>query len=172
MRDTFYVRAATGLHGTEVARLASGAGTVRIVNDPSGIYAVVAVRHKNGHEHLVSVDRRTYDALARLVARGGAGGSSSVWAALRKASGETRVHAGRLRHTWATLALVAGRQVFPAAAGGLPRQVVADALGHSLATNRRHYDGVAVPAMVVVPLVLQHPEDPAPMGTRFTRGRR
>ncbi len=47
-RDTFRLLAVTGLHRTEVDRLASGKGTVEVVNDASGIYAVARYTHKNG----------------------------------------------------------------------------------------------------------------------------
>jgi integrase len=157
VRDTVLVRAMTGLHGTEVSRLASGAGSVRVVDDPSGIYAVVSVFHKNKHEHVISVSRRTHEALARLMRRGGCIESSAVHEALAKAG---PIHAGRFRHTFTTLALESGRLIHPAGQQGLTREVVANALGHSAATNRRHYDGVAVPPMVVVPFNLQHPADP------------
>jgi integrase len=157
VRDTVLVRLMTGLHGTEVSRLASGAGSVRVVDDPSGIYAVVSVFHKNKHEHVVSVSRRTHDALARLIRRGGCIESSTVHEALEKAG---PIHAGRFRHTFATLALESGRLIHPTGQHGLTREVVANALGHSPATNRRHYDGVAVPPMVVVRLNLRHVDDP------------
>jgi integrase len=160
VRDTFLIRALTGLHGTEVERLASGAGSVRVVDDPTGIKAVISVRHKNGHEHTISIGAQTWAALERLRKRVGSANSSTMHGALK----DVGLHAGRLRHTFATLALTAGQLVHPAGSGGLSRATVAEALGHSPATNRRYYDGVAVPPMVFVPLNLQHLADPVVEG--------
>ena len=80
---------------------------------------------------------------------------------MHEALAKVGLHAGRLRHTFATLALMAGQLIHPAGTCGLSRVAVAEALGHSPATNRRYYDDVAVPPMVVVPLTLHRRNDPA-----------
>jgi hypothetical protein len=87
------------------------------VDDPAGIKAVISVRHKNGHEHTISIGAQTWAALERLRKRVGSANSSTMHGALK----DVGLHAGRLRHTFATLALTAGQLVHPAGSGGLSR---------------------------------------------------
>jgi len=163
-RDTFFLRATLGMHGTEVCRLAEGKGRLEVVEDPGGIYAVAVFPHKNGSAPRLSLSRRQYWAAKRLQDRGGAASSSTLYEALVKASKGLGavIHAGSLRHNWATRALEEGQEIFPEGKKGLDRQAVAEQLGHSPATNKKYYSGVRIPPRRAIPLedVLIHPDDP------------
>jgi len=149
-KDTFHVLAATGMHLQELRRIAAGQGEVSPVKGQHNIAGVVRYQHKNGSTKTTAVDAATLAAVQRLVAAG----RCLTRSALREATAP--LLPGRLRHTFTTLALEHGQLVKPAG-GGVAREAVAEALGHSVATNRKYYDGVQVPPMVRIPLRLVHP---------------
>ena len=69
VRDVFLVRALTGLHFTEIERIAKGEGVIRAIGKGE-IAATVSVKHKSGVTHVQSLDKRTHKALERIVKRG------------------------------------------------------------------------------------------------------
>ncbi len=176
VRDTFRLSLMTGMHQTEVARIASKKGVLEEVGEHGEIRATVSFRHKNGRVHRVSLDAPTYEAAKRLQARGRGLDPTTVHNGLRRAAsviGAETIHPGRLRHTFSNLAESEGDLV-KAKPGGVPRSEVLAVLAHSEATNRKHYHDL-VPPMIKLPVRLEHPEDPAPLvlaKTRTVRGRR
>jgi len=172
IRDLVCVLAKTGLHATEVDRLARGEGEVRALRDQGGIAGLARLIHKTGEEHLQALDAQALAALRRLVERGLCPVDSYVRKELRRAAGVVRegpLMIGRLRHSFVTWATTVGTEVRPTAAG-VPLETVAAVVGHrSTRTTRRFYKGFAIPPMVQLPIQLRHPDDPVVIAT--ARGR-
>jgi integrase len=158
------LRAKTGMHNSEIERLASGRGELRVINDPSGIAGTARFLHKNGRVHIISLDAQALAAGQRLQARGSAPSRNTVRESIGYASariGQQPLNPGELRHSFATWAKNEGT-VVKATQGGVPLDVVAAVLGHqSTRTTSKFYDGTEVPPMITVPLKLHHPQDPA-----------
>ncbi len=169
VRDALCVAAKTGLHFTELERVTSGQGTVRVLEGHGQIAGVLEVPHKSGRPHLQSVDAQALAALQRLTARGGAPVKSFVRMELKKAAavlGVAPLKMGRFRHSFITWAEEVGVEVKPTA-GGVPLATVAAVVGHkSSRTTQQFYSGKKVPVMIALPLRLRHPEDPAVMETK------
>ncbi|MCP3137535.1 site-specific integrase [Pyxidicoccus xibeiensis] len=168
VRDVFVLRAKCGMHGTEIDRLARGAGTVRVLTGQGEIAATLVFPHKRGGEHVVSVDAQALAAAQRLQARGKAPDPVTTSRAVARVIAEYPELDGfafeRLRHTFITLG-AAGR-VVTAKGGGVPLELLSQVAGHtSTATTRRHYLGTHVPPMVVLPLQLVNEDDPKPAPT-------
>jgi integrase len=163
VRDVLCIHAKTGMHGTEIERLARGEGKVSLVADGGEIAATVKFIHKSGHVHLQSIDRQTLAAVQRLQARGAAPVDSHIRRVVRracKALGMELVRFGELRHSFVTWASECGQEVRPKA-GGLPLAAIAAVVGHHSAhTTKRFYDNVKVPPMIKIPIKLEHSEDP------------
>ena len=70
IRDVFVLRAKCGMHGTEIERLARGEGAIRVLEGAGEIVATLVFPHKNGGEHVVSVDAQALAAAQRLRALG------------------------------------------------------------------------------------------------------
>ncbi|WP_241757742.1 site-specific integrase [Myxococcus landrumensis] len=73
LRDTLRIRATTGMHATEIDRVARGDGILKEVNDPCGIKGTVTFRQlKADMTHTISLDSETYAAFQRcqIVGRG------------------------------------------------------------------------------------------------------
>ncbi|NOJ83831.1 site-specific integrase [Myxococcus xanthus] len=170
VRDVLCLRAKTGMHATEIARIAAGEGALRVVNDPCGIVGTVTFKHKNGRIHIVSLDAQSMAAAERLQARGKSPSTSSVHECLGYAAGRlskqfpneriTPLVPGELRHSFATWASECGRVVKPTS-DGVPLKMVAAVMGHlNTRTTKLFYEGVQIPPMIVLPLNLHHPKDP------------
>jgi integrase len=163
VRDVLVLQAKTGMHFSEVERVAKGKAKLRRVDDPSGIVGTLSFMHKNGSVHTISVDGQTYAAAERLVAAGEAPQNSSIRLCLGGASEATGLPlllTGQLRHSFVDWAQTSGRKVSHAE-GGLPLADVGAAIGHrSVRTTDTFYNVTKVPPMIVVPVVLQHPDDP------------
>jgi len=176
VRDTVRLALLTGMHLTEVARVASRKGVLADVTVPGEIRGTVSFRHKNGRVHRVSLNASTYDAAKRLQARGRGLDPTTVHNGLRQAAralGTEALHPGRFRHTFSNLAESEGELV-KLKPGGVAKSDVLAVLAHSEATNRKHYHDL-IPPMIRLPLRLEHPEDPAPLAAperRTTRARR
>ncbi|OJH37940.1 hypothetical protein BON30_25460 [Cystobacter ferrugineus] len=170
VRDVLCLRAKTGMHDSEIARLASGKGELRVVNDPSGIAGTARFLHKNGRVHILSLDAQALAAAQRLQVRGRAPIRNTVRESIGYASariGQSPIHPSELRHSFTTWATNEG-QVVKATRGGVPLDVVASVLGHqSTRTTKKFYDGTEIPPMITVPLKLHHPQDPAVMQPRL-----
>jgi len=170
VRDVLCLRAKTGMHDSEIARLASGKGELRVVNDPSGIAGTARFLHKNGRIHILSLDAQALAAAQRLQARGRAPIRNTVRESIGYASariGQPPIHPSELRHSFTTWATNEG-QVVRATRGGVPLDVVASVLGHqSTRTTKKFYDGTEIPPMITVPLKLHHPQDPVVMQPRL-----
>lgn len=164
-RDIIRCRLYTGAHLSELTRYATGHGSLIPVGGGSEIHSVLIVKHKKGKEHRISVDAATAAALLRLRARGKPLPWTPALTALKKAcakAGVEKIQVGHLRHTFATLARRGGRIVQPPAVeGGVPLEAVSLALGHtSTKITRTFYVSEEVPAMIVPPVTLRHPDDP------------
>jgi len=173
VRDALCLRSKTGMHDSEISRIAAGMGELRDVKDPCGIAGTVTFKHKNGRMHVVSLDGQALAAARRLQARGKSPSRNTVrecigYAALRlqdKSAGEkvSPLMPGELRHCFATWAAECGKVVKPTA-NGVPLEMVSAVMGHlSTRTTKLFYEGVQVPPMIIFPLRLHHPDDPASM---------
>ncbi|MFL5356109.1 site-specific integrase [Archangium sp.] len=169
VRDVLCIHAKTGMHGTEIERLAKGEGKVAVFKDQGEIAATVTFIHKSGNVHRQSIDRQTLAAVQRLQARGAAPVDSHIRRVVARACetlGIEPVHFGEYRHSFVTWASECGQEVRPKA-GGLPLAAIAAVVGHHSAnTTKRFYDNVKVPPMIKIPLKLEHPDDPAVLPVR------
>jgi integrase len=159
IRDAVCLLAKTGMHLSEVDRLARGQGTIETT--PGPIAAIVRVWHKNGRVHAQSVDAQTLAAALRLRSRGSAPTKSHLGKCLdlaARAIGLTAFNPGELRHSFATWATQTGTEV-RVTNGGVSLATVAAVMGHDVKTNRDFYNA-ATPALIQLPLRLHHPDDP------------
>lgn len=181
VRDVVRCRVITGMHGTEIERVAAGKGRVdRVDGRGTSIAGVVVFRQKKSKRkepHRVSVDAATLAAFERLIARGRAPrGRGAVDRALRRASKrlgiDPPVNAGQLRHTFVTLARERG-QIVRLQSAGVPLEMIREVLAHAPGSKMttEHYDATKVPPMIRVPLDLRHPDDP-PLQANVARGDR
>lgn len=172
VRDLVCVLAKTGMHSTEVDRIARGEGEARALRDQGEIAGVARLVHKNGDEHLQALDAQALAALRRLVARGQAPVDSFVRKEMGKAARalhEKPLQVGRLRHSFVTWATTVGEEVRPTTAG-VPLETVAAIVGHKTSrTTRLFYKGYALPPMVRLPLSLRHADDPAEFAVPHAR---
>lgn len=163
VRDVLCIHAKTGMHSTEIERLARGEGTVTILKEHGEISATIKFVHKSGRVHVQSIDHQTLAAVQRLRARAAAPVESYIRKVVAKAAaraGMEPVRFGELRHSFVTWASECGLEVRPKS-GGLPLAAVAAVVGHqSAATTKKFYENVRVPPMIKVPLKLEHPDDP------------
>ena len=186
-RDTFCLRVKTGMHDTEIGRIARGEAVLRRLDDPCGIAGTLAFRHEKADTtHVVSVDAQTFAAAERLRQRGAPlsrnafklmldraairlHGCDGVRSKMKNSDGSDRfvpcpscptIQPGGLRHTFATIGEDAGRLV-KRADRGVSRDDIAAAMGHtSKRTTGKFYTGATVPSMIELPLQLAHPDDP------------
>lgn len=177
-RDVLLVRAKTGMHWTEINRLSSGLGEIRVQRDCGLIAATITFKHKTGRPKTISVDLQTLAAILRMRQRGGAptdnATSEVVALAVKRANarGDTvkEIHFGALRHSFATWLKERGELYHPTGRG-LPVETVAEALGHTnTKTTALHYLSVGVPPMYRVAITLNHPEDPALLSAKQLAG--
>ncbi|WNG19323.1 site-specific integrase [Cystobacter fuscus] len=170
VRDVLCIHAKTGMHGTEIERIAKGEGKVAVFEDQGEIAATVTFIHKSGNVHRQSIDRQTLAAVRRLQARGAAPVDSHIRRVVARACktlGIEPVHFGEYRHSFVTWASECGQEVRPKA-GGLPLTAIAAVVGHHSAnTTKRFYDNVKVPPMIKIPINLEHPEDPTDLPVRL-----
>lgn len=163
LRDVFVLRAKTGMHGTEIGRLASGKGAIRVLKGEGEIAATLLFPHKRGGEHVVSIDAQTLAAALRLRQLGKAPSEMSTSRNVRRVAELDPRFAGfeleNLRHSFVTLG-VGGRVVLPKG-GGVPIEMLSQIAGHtSTTTTKRHYLGAHIPPMVALPLKLKNRDDP------------
>lgn len=174
VRDLLCVLARTGLHASEVDRVARGEGELQPLEDQGDIAGTVRLIHKSGDEHVQSLDAQTLAAFQRLVERGQAPVESYVRKEIAHVARSLQtepLHFGRFRHSFVTWAQDVGVEVRPRA-GGVPLATVAGIVGHkSSRTTKLFYTGYRVPVLIRIPLRLEHPEDPAAWATK-TEARR
>lgn len=155
MRDLFYLRAATGMHQTEIDQIEGakiydgplpekGVG-IRKLGGKHAIQGVVQVMHKSRHRHRQSVDAKGLAAALRL--REGVPNRVSVWKAFDP------IIPSNLRHTFVTLAGEVGELV-SYKSGGVERSRIAQAVGHRAGSTMTadRYDKLQVPEMIRLPL--------------------
>lgn len=164
VRDHLCLQAKTGMHITEVARLARGDGTVRAVEGFGDIAGTVAFKHKTGQRKVISVDRQVLAAARRLQVRRSAPTNNTMREAVALACSKNQalqpINFGALRHSYATWLAECGT-IYQPRGTGLAPEAIAQALGHTTArTTALHYLSVQVPPLYVVPLTLRHADDP------------
>jgi hypothetical protein len=155
VRDLFRLRAATGMHHTEIAQL-EGAGVttaplpdrgaaVRKLDGKHEIAGVLQVTHKSRRQHRQSVDRVTLEAALRL--REGVPSRIAIWEAVKP------LVPSNLRHTFVTLAGEVG-EIVSFTPGGVDRARIARAIGHRAGSTMTadRYDKLQVPPMIRLPL--------------------
>jgi integrase len=176
LRDVLCLRCKTGMHDTEIARIARGQALLKEINDPCGIAGTVTFKHlKAGMEHTISLDAQTFAAAGRIQARGSpltrapallmckriAKRLQDACTDEKKRSKIRSIAPGELRHSFATWASKFGELIRPTNAG-LPVEEVAAVMGHkSTRTTAAFYKKVQVPPMIKLPLCLVHSGDPA-----------
>nr|CAF05637.1 hypothetical protein [Archangium disciforme] len=164
IRDVLCLQAKTGMHGTEVDRLASGDGKIAVLKDQGEIAATVTFKHKTGKPFTLSLDVQGLAAAQRLQARGSAPDRQTIREAVERVCARTSlefVHFGAIRHSFATW-LVEQGSIYNPKGGGLSLEAVAQALNHSSTrTTALHYVSATVPPMYVVPIRLEHSNDPS-----------
>ncbi len=172
VRDLLVLHAKTGMHRSEIERIARGECELEMLNNHPEIRGVVRFIHKSGRVHPQSLDGQTLAAAQRLQARGGAPADSWVRKVLRhtaKSLGREPLKLGQMRHSFVSWALEHGVEVRPAE-GGVPLSTVASIVGHSsTSTTSRFYDVRTVKPLIRIPLRLHHPEDPASLPDRQIR---
>lgn len=161
MRDLFFVRAATGMHHTEIAQLKGARVTaaalpdkgvaVRKLGGDHVIQGVVQIVHRKKHRkerrHRVSVDEAALRAVLRLSA--GVPDRMATWKTLEPLG----IVPSNLRHTFVTLSGEIGELVTYTGTG-VARARIAQAIGHragSTMTEDR-YDKLQIPPMIRIPL--------------------
>lgn len=169
VRDVLCLRARTGLHETEVSRIAEGRAVLTRV-DAGEIAGTVRLDHKSGRIHTQSLDAQAFAAALRIEAIGQPLDNKRQHREIAKAVALAnvgrpeplpRLVPGELRHSFVTWARVLGREV-RAEGTGVPLALVAETIGHATTrTTSRFYDGTEVPVMIALPLRLEHPDDPA-----------
>jgi integrase len=178
VRDAFRLQCFTGMHGTEVARIAASgladalgvapqARLTRLAPADDGygtaIAGTVTVWHKRGSPHTISLDAPAFGAALRLQRLGKAPRQDRMWRQLKAASklaGVVQVRAGELRHSLVSIGQ-RGTWTYPTGVG-IGVDELATVTGHrSSSVTRRFYDNQAVPRMLLLPLQLTHPADPA-----------
>ncbi len=176
LRDMLCLQAKTGMHCTEVERLARGDWKAREVARHAPIAGTVTFRHKTGRLKTLSLDAQTFAAAVRLQERGEAPYNKAIHWAVGKAHekhGTARINFGWLRHSFGTWLADCG-DVFRPTGAGASLDDVARALGHTnTQTTQLHYLSVQVPPMYRVPIHLTHPDDPpvaAPTPDADSRG--
>jgi integrase len=155
VKDLFRLRAATGMHHTEIEQL-EGCGVttaplpdkgvaIRTLKGEHEIAGVLQVMHKSRRRHRQPVDAPTLAAALRL--RASVPSRIAVWEAIKP------LVPSNLRHTFATLAGECGRLV-TYTEGGVDRARVAQALGHRAGSTMTadRYEKIQVPPMIVLPL--------------------
>lgn len=165
VRDVFQLGARTGMHLSEINRLAAGDATVRVLGPEYGqIAGTVRFKHKSGMWHVVSVDAQALKAAQRLVMRGSAPGRGYLRKVLQRARqvDVDVLNCGWLRHSFATISKGHGIPILPLDRG-VPLELIADVLGHkSLKMLKEHYNWNDVPLMISIPsLILHNVDDPA-----------
>jgi integrase len=169
-RDTIRIAATTGLHLTEIDRLARGLGRIDLIEHPE-IAAVFRVWHKNDRPHSQSVPRSTLEAMQRLIAKGRAPGKHEMSKYLKKACKVAEVplvRMGDFRHTFNTWGRSVGQAIEFQPGQGISRQRMSEILGHDQKTNKAHYDE-SIPVMAKIPIVLSNSSDPTPGGGGTSR---
>jgi len=165
VRDVVCLHAKTGMHGTEIERLARGEGKITVL-DPArygDIAATIRFTHKTGRQHTLSIDAQCLAAAQRLQTRGRAPADRWTRRVLERAAekvGLGPIHLGEFRHSFVAWALEHGEHV-SYSGKGVPLAAVASVLGHQATTTTQMFYNVSkVPFMVRVPIRLEHPEDP------------
>lgn len=153
--DLFRLRAATGMHHTEIQQLEGAPTTtaplpdkgvaIRTLDGTHEIAGVLQVMHKSRRRHRQPVDAMTLAAALRL--REGVPSRITVWECIKP------LVPSNLRHTFATLAGEIGRLV-SYTEGGVDRARVAQALGHRAGSTMTadRYEKIQVPPMIYIPL--------------------
>lgn len=166
VRDVLRLRACTGMHHSEIERIAAGEGVLRRLDDRSGITGTVRFVHKSGKVHVLSLDLACFSAARRLQGFGRAPRDHIIAQVFERAArrldpeNPPKINPGELRHSFATWAPAVGIEVRPTK-GGVPQALVSAVLGHeSERTSRRFYVGTSVPPMIRIPIRLDHPDDP------------
>lgn len=158
IRDLYCVAAKTGMHTTEIRRMARGEVEIRPVGQ-GGIAAVVRMVHKGKRDHLQSIDAQTLAALRRLMKLRRAPSGAAVSRAVAKVGG-VPVFPKYLRHSFSTWLKECGRKI-QVTSGGLDHAEVAALIGHrSGLMLKDRYDNSEIPPMGVVDISLEHPSDP------------
>jgi integrase len=163
VRDCLLLHAKTGMHQTEIMRLAAGDGRVSVTDGEDEIAGTVTFVHKSGYVHTVSLGFQALRAAQRLQRRGSAPSDAYIRKVIDRTARVAKlepIRFGELRHSFTTWGRTVGELVRPTGRGVSVEEVAA-VLGHTnTRTTRLHYDGTKIPPMVKVPITLSNPEDP------------
>jgi hypothetical protein len=164
VRDVMRLSVCYGMHLTEIRRIAAE-GRIRELEGQGDIAGTITFVHKNGEPHVISVEGRALAAARRLQALKTLPVTNVIRKLLNGATdsiGLSKMNPGEFRHTTVTLGQN-GRLVQPTT-DAVSLAEIARIVGHRTTdTSRRFYDMNAIPPMLVVPVSLEHPEDPVPI---------
>lgn len=157
LKDAVHLRAATGMHYTEIRQLIGarlfkgplpdkGVGIRVELDKPHEIKGVIQIKQKTKPRHRVSVDQASLDAALRL--RAGAPTRFDVYNAFVALA----MVPSNLRHTFTTLR--GQGRIVRYGEGGVSLDEVAELLGHRVGSKMTgaRYDKLQVPPMMVLPL--------------------
>jgi integrase len=172
VRAVVMVRALTGMHHTEIARVAKGDGDVVPLKGQGQIAGAIYFDHKKKAPHLLAVDLRTLAAAQFLQRRGSAPAESWIYKQIREAAERATTAEGRevepilpneLRHCYAQWSDL-GDTIYPRRRGA-PLELVSANLGHESLDTTQIYRSrsLRLRALVVFPVKLEHPGDPVPV---------
>jgi integrase len=161
VRDIIALKATTGMHLTEVGRIASGSWRVRRLEGYGEIAGAVTFFHKRGEPHSVSLNEKALAAAERLQKRGQLPNRKTLHRVLDACVKNADFNFAELRHSFATWANEFGVEVKPPERAGVSRNLIAQVMGHkNEGTTSGHYIDTEIPSMIALPLVLENPEDP------------
>lgn len=182
VRDVIFVRAMTGMHLTEIARVAEGVhGRLEaFVGDDPDIGGRAVFHHKRQSTHSQTINRATFAAFTRIVARKRIPDSKSLINCMDRANEAARIEVkddklasveiAWLRHTFVTRTRKAGRKVTVPDTEAIPLADIAAAIGHTdKKTTQKFYDASEWPPLYIPPYKLWHPNDPVVPGVRHLR---
>lgn len=171
IRDIVKVRINTGMHHSEVVRVAKGEVAIHELADQGEIAGTITFTHKSGRQHLISMTADWLAAVKRLVAVGGLPSNKTIDERLGEAAAAAGVkkcpEQGAFRHSFITQAVTSSRTVAPNSSGATLEDITA-VTGNSVEVAKEFYLQVKVKRMVVLPLKLHHPKDPVPLQRQLT----
>lgn len=165
VRDVVLLAAATGMHLSEIERLAACKGKVRALGPEYGpeFAGTIKFPHKTAVDHIVSLDSRALAAAQRLQARKSTPSRSFIRAVLKKAradASEPVLNVGWLRHSFITNSAGFGRLLMPLNQG-VDLETIAQIVGHkSIKMTSSVYNTNQVPPRISIgSLVLINTDD-------------
>lgn len=181
VRDVIYVRSMTGMHLSEIGRVAKGKrGRLEALKEGGEVGGKAVYTHKNKRTHVTTLTVAAFAAFQRIAKRGRIPDSKSIINCMDRANLAAReetkdenlgtVVIANLRHSFVTNCRKRGREVKVPNTEALSIQLIATRIGHtSTNTTTGWYDASDWPSLIIPPYDLWHPNDPVVPGERHLR---